>query len=368
MTEKFADRQKKNAFKPDYAIHPGEILGETLTAQEMKKSELAERTGISVKTISLIINCKERVTPETAIKLERVLGVSASLWYNLDSMYELYKAKQNSWKRLEDEISLAQKFPYKELIERGFINKPENDKELVESLLNFFSVASLKSIQDHYEKMIVTYRHSTSFNSDPLSLISWLRIGEILQSVQEVNHFDKDSFLAAIKNIRQLTNEQPSSFLHKMEKACRDSGVELVFVPEFKGTRVSGSSRWITKDKALIMQSLRHKREDHFWFTFFHEAIHILKHSKKKLYVEDIQEDSLTDDEEKEANVLASNLLIPESAYKEFLNRGSLSRISILNFAKRINISPGIIVGRLQRDKQIDYNHFNNLVQKFHFE
>jgi len=80
-------------FYPDYAIHPGEILMETLEARNMKKSELAERCGLSPKTVSLILNEKAPITPETAIQLERVLGVSANIWINLDANYRLHTTK-----------------------------------------------------------------------------------------------------------------------------------------------------------------------------------------------------------------------------------------------------------------------------------
>ena len=64
-------------YEPDYSIHPGEILNETLQARGIRKTDFAERCGISLKTISQIVNCKAPVTPETALQFERVLDVSA---------------------------------------------------------------------------------------------------------------------------------------------------------------------------------------------------------------------------------------------------------------------------------------------------
>jgi addiction module HigA family antidote len=81
---------ERKPIQPDYAIHPGEILKETLEARGITKSELSARTGITPKTISQIVNCKAPVTPETAIAMEKVLGVSAELWNNLDSRYRLF--------------------------------------------------------------------------------------------------------------------------------------------------------------------------------------------------------------------------------------------------------------------------------------
>jgi hypothetical protein len=57
-------------------------------------------------------------------------------------------------------------------------------------------------------------------------------------------------------------------------------------VPEPKGTHVSGVTRWLSSNKTLIKQSLHHKTDDHFWFTFFHEAGRILLHGKKEAFLE----------------------------------------------------------------------------------
>ena len=57
---------KQYTFKPDYSVHPGEILGETLKARSISQSELASRCGISEKHVSQIINGKASVTSETA--------------------------------------------------------------------------------------------------------------------------------------------------------------------------------------------------------------------------------------------------------------------------------------------------------------
>lgn len=74
----------QNTFNPDYAIHPGEILNETLGARGISNREFARHCGISSKTVSLIIDGKAPVTPDMAIQFERVLGVSSAIWDNLN--------------------------------------------------------------------------------------------------------------------------------------------------------------------------------------------------------------------------------------------------------------------------------------------
>ncbi len=81
-----------NKYSPDYVVHPGERLEETREARGMKKLDFVQRCGISDKTLSQIISGKAHVTPETAILFERILGVSAAVWNNLQFNYHLHHA------------------------------------------------------------------------------------------------------------------------------------------------------------------------------------------------------------------------------------------------------------------------------------
>ncbi|MBL8419274.1 MAG: hypothetical protein JNK92_01440, partial [Dechloromonas sp.] len=55
---------------------------------------------------------------------------------------------------------------------------------------------------------------------------------------------------------------------------------------ELPKTEVSGATRWLSPDKALIQLSLRYKSDDQLWFSFFHEVGHLLLHGKKEVFIE----------------------------------------------------------------------------------
>lgn len=78
----------KNAFRPSYAVPPGETLRETLRSLGMTQAELAKRTGRPKKTINEIVKGKAAITADTALQLERVLGIPASFWNNLERNYQ----------------------------------------------------------------------------------------------------------------------------------------------------------------------------------------------------------------------------------------------------------------------------------------
>ena len=89
---------------------------------------------------------------------------------------------------------------------------------------------------------------------------------------------------------------------------CESAGVVVVFVSEVKGCRISGAAWWVTPSRAVIALSDRYKMDDRFWFSFFHEAAHILLHSKKETFVDDGTDDDVV---EEEANEYAADFLIP---------------------------------------------------------
>lgn len=350
-------------YEPDYVVTPGEILEENLETRNIKKNDLAQRCGVSAKTISQIINGTAPISPETAICFQRVLGVSANIWTNLEANYRLSLAKKNELQELAKSIAWAPKFPIKQLIERGFIENKTNKVEVVGQLLNFFGVGSVTAWEEKYEFMQVSFRCSPSFKSSRESVASWLRIGELCANKVECKPYNKTLFSKALSTIQTMTTEDPDVFEPKMRRLCAEAGVALVFVSELPGTHLSGATMWLNKDKALLMLSLRHKRDDHFWFCFFHEAGHILLGKKKSIFLDEMN--SFKDTEEDMANEFASNILISPDLYRDFVAQKDFTPVAIGNFTRQLGIAPGIVVGRLQHDREIHWRTLNELTRKF---
>ncbi len=76
--------------------HPGEmILEEFLRPLDMTQSELAERLGVSFPRVNEVIHGKRGITPDTALRLERLFGMEAQFWLNLQLVWDLYHAKHS---------------------------------------------------------------------------------------------------------------------------------------------------------------------------------------------------------------------------------------------------------------------------------
>ena len=119
--------------------------------------------------------------------------------------------------------------------------------------------------------------------------------------------------------------------------------------------------------RALIQLSLYGKTNDRFWFTFFHEAAHILLHAgdKKSVWLDDAAANGAADAEEDEANAWAGDHLVPPRYRLELA--GLRSNAAVKAFASKIGIHPGIVVGRLQHDRLLSFRHMNDLKVSFRF-
>jgi addiction module HigA family antidote len=350
----------QNKYMPDYVSPPGETLAEILEDREMSQAELAERMGRPKKTINEIIRGKAEITVATALELEKVLGTSARFWNEREWRYRESLARRKENDHLREQASSLKKFPYKKMIEFNWIDSYTDKVEQLKELLRFFAVASLEQLEQYSTKnLAVDFRKSQTLESDPFALIAWLRQGEIQASKIECDNYDKDKFKQALKKIRSLTTESIQVSQSEMVRLCAEAGVILVFTPQLPKARVSGATRWLTPNKALLQISDRYKKNDHFWFSFFHEAGHILLHGKRDTFIDLEKEEK--NDKEKEADTFAANFLIDPNNWEDFLKSYPCRSDMISQFAKEIGIAPGIVVGRLQREHILDWSYSNEL-------
>ena len=344
---------------PDYAIPPGWLLEEYLETWGYSQAEFARRCGRSPKLISEIIAGKAPIELDTALQFEKVLGLSANVWVNMESIYRLQLAKEAEAKRVEAEAEWAKGFPVQELVKRDYFPRPKSKADRVSNLLAFFCVASSDAWKNRYSYANVAYRHSPNFTSSEEVLATWLRLGEIKAEQQECAPYNKSEFRRAVQFIRDLTCEPVNTALEQAEKLCNEAGVALALIKPFQGMALSGAAWWLSPRKAVVQLTARHKTTDYLWFSFFHEAAHVLLHSKKDVFVDENNESDTK--QETEANEWASNLLIPETAWQQLTQISPLNGVVVGEFAKEQGIAPGIVVGRLQHEGVIPWRSLNSL-------
>lgn len=353
-------------YSPERVSAPGVSLKKVLVSVGLSQTDFAMKLGKTDKFVSELINGKAPITPETAIHLERVLGTPASYWNNRERTYREWLARKKAMEELANQAEWATRFPVPPMAKYGWIERRPRGPELVAELLEFFGIATPRewvNVWGGKRLPSVAFRQSKSYEVDQFALSAWLRYGEIRGQSMACAEYDREVFRQSLVEARRLTIEKPEVFQPALIDLCSKAGVALVFTPDLPKTRVHAAARWLGPRRALIQLGLRYKTDDHLWFSFFHEAAHILRHGKK---LEFLETNGLSDEAEIEADRVAADMLVPAGMYRDFAAMGSFSKAGIRSFAESAGVAPGIVVGRLQHDGRLPYTHCNDL--KRHFE
>ena len=344
-------------------VHPGYTLRQEIEARGLTQRGLAMRMGRPEQVISDIINGRKSITPSTATELERVLDVPAYFWLNLVRQHELARGRIAERRRLQMQTDLLKDFRANELMKRGWIPTVKDKAMQVKELCKFLGVASLEV---HAATHPASFRITGGDRYSDRTLAVWLRRGELEGLKAELPAYDSTKFRPILADIRSMTVDPPDDFAGEMTQLCASAGVALVFVQELPKVGANGVTRWLHTGTPLIQLNLKWKWADIFWFTFFHEAGHVLQpkrhdvmHYGKRQSTDTRYEDA--------ASKFATDILVPPTQWRhicdELITYSTPQRVKEL--AHEAGVHPGIVVGRLQHERKIRYSEMNDLRTKF---
>ncbi len=347
-------RQSKNTI----AIPPGETIREQLENRKMRQKEFALRMDLSEKHISRLINGQVELTQDVALRLETVLGIPASFWNNLETIYREKLARVKLENQLEEDMKIASLFPYPKMASLGWVDATRRIEEKVINLRRFFEVASL-GVLDQLMIPGIACRRTDMNEASNYHLAAWAQKAKLEARQIETKAINLDRLEQSISVIREMTKQDPLEFYDALVRLFAESGVALVCLPHIDGSFLHGAS-FYDSNRIVMGLTLRGKDADRFWFSLFHELCHVLRGH--------ITEPHESQSEfESEADNFARDTLIPQGEYQKFINNNIFSKESIKDFADQINIAPGIVLGRLQNDNFLTYDMFNDLKVKYKF-
>lgn len=355
---------RRYEFRPEWSSSPGETISDILGRKAISLREFARRMQDSEEDVTDLLCGQKLIDENIALQLENALGVSAQFWLNRESQYQDDCKRLGNARRTAEERAWLSNLPIADMKKFGWIEYTTRG-DASKACLDFFGVGSLAEWHARYQRIsdAVAFRTSETFTSEPGAVITWLRRGEIVGSGIKCGPWDANLCKALIPTLRKLTRtKNPAIFAPKLVDLCALFGVAVVIVRSPKGCRASGSTRFIAKDKALLQLSFRHRSDDHFWFTFFHEIGHLLLHSQSALFIEEGRH--LSSREEDEANIFASETLVAPEHLEEMCSLEKNFR-NIVRFAKKIGVSTGIVVGQMQHMNWVSHSELNFLKTRY---
>ena len=345
----------------DWSSPPGDTINEILIERRIQRSDFVESMKMRAKDAELLISGVLTINVRIAQKLSDVLGASSQFWLERENQFNASKKRIT-----EERKDWLNRLPIQDLVKHNWIPKFSSKDERFFDCLKFFGVSNLIEWQDTNQKKlsITSFRTSSTFDSRPESIITWLRMGEIKAKTIKCSLWNEKLLKESLPILRALSREPDHNImLSSVEKILSICGVILSIVQTPTGCKASGATYFLTPKKAIIILSFRYLSDDHFWFTLFHEIGHLILHGNKGLYLEGLGEN--ISQEEHEANKFAEDILVPFESKQEMYNFRVSDWKKIIRFAKKIGISPGIVVGQLQHANCINYAALNRLKTRY---
>lgn len=348
--------------RPAETFPPGEFIKDELEARGWSQVELAEILGRPPRLVSELLSGKRSVTPETAKGLADAFGTSPTLWMNLESQWQLSQMEPSD-NSVARRSRLYGMFPVKEMIRRGWIPNSTNIDDLEKCFKAFFGVNELTPDLD----VCAAFRRGANFDKGAQD--AWLVRARQLAAVIHTKKYDPAALDVCLKGLRRLLID-PLETRH-VPRILTESGIRFILIEPLPNSKIDGVCFWLDKTSPVVALSLRFDRIDWFWFTLFHELMHV-KH--RDGMNEPIVDGGLVDEEpasdlpesEKRADREAQELLVPHNEIENFIARVRplYSYDRVVGFANRLCVHPGIVVGQLQRRKEIPYANLRKLLEK----
>lgn len=353
------------ATQPGWISPPGAIVARILEKISLELDDFAFEVGLSSRAAKGLIEGTIAIDENIACRLASIVGSTPSFWLRCEQSYR-EDIERNMSAYVDDEVKAwLKQLPIREMAEFGWIERRDDPVHQAEECFRFFGVVGLEEWKLKHRKLLTgtNFRTSEAFNSQPTATSAWLRWAENKAEEVSCASWNPSAFSQVLSEIRLLSrNHHPERFVPKLRALCADVGIAVIVAPAPAGCRASGAAKLIRGRKAMIVFSFRYYSDDQFWFTFFHEAGHLLKHSEHELFLE--EENGPVDEMEMEANQFALDTLIPLERQNTMLALPQEYN-AYLSFAREIGIAPGIVVGQMQRLGYLPYSWLRKLKRRF---
>jgi HTH-type transcriptional regulator/antitoxin HigA len=346
---------------PSLVAHPGESVEEAIEERGWTQAELATRLGVTKKAVNDLVKGRVDISGDMATGLGMVLGPNADFWTRLQAQYDKIVRRTRALESYRDDLPWLKSLPLAWLRAEKYLRRFALETEEVEAALSWFGVRTRSVWDKVYGQPVAAYRAQDAKVVDDAAAASWLRACELQAGDIQCEAFDPDKLKAAIPRIKALTLQTaPGDFSPPLQRICAECGVAVVFVSAPPKCPVSGATKWNAANKRMTVGlTLRYHWADSMWFTLFHEFAHILNDSRKVVFIEFTGKSAFSSEIEKAADQWAGEQLVPKSQSHRL--PGLKSAAAIVQFANEIGVHPGIIVGRLQHDRLLNYSQHNNL-------
>ncbi len=339
---------KRIAFEvPD----PIEAIKFRMEQMDLSPRDLVPLIGSRSK-VSEVLSRKRPLTLSMVRALHKGLGVPAKSLLQEQFLFDA-GGDAIEWDR----------FPIREMTARGWIPGRVRDvrREASEVMHRFLEplgrdwapVALYK--QSHYVR--------SARQMDQYALAAWkarvcIRALESPPRVAFDASFLSLAFMHELAHLSTLS-DGPMHAREYLEKV----GVSLIVEAQLPETYIDGAAILAAPNCPVVALTIRHDRIDNFWFVVMHELVHIWRHLSADVtaFYDDLDVEDSANAQEREADQLAGEALIPEAEWKKSPASTLRTADAVQHLASRLRIHPAIVAGRIRHHYK-SYRVLNRLV------
>jgi HTH-type transcriptional regulator/antitoxin HigA len=333
---------------------PGEVIREEMESRGWTQRDLAQILGRPLPAVNETIQGKRSISPEMAVALAGAFGTEASVWLHLEADYRLSQIEPDTGD-VARRAKLFELAPVKDMERRGWIAKTGTDEELEKELARFYDCEDLSD----EPALVASFKKTAVGEPANIAQRAWCFRAKQLAKAIQVSEYSEAAFAKGIKRLRRLAGWPEET--RKVSKVLAEMGIRFVVVEPLPHTRIDGAAFWLDGSSPVVALSVRFDRIDSFWQTLGHELSHVDHRDEPAVDTDIVGEARPSPAEqstiERRADGEAAAMWIDPAELESFILRvGPLySRARINQFANRLVVHPGIIVGQLQHRGQIGY-------------
>ncbi|MBU4482847.1 MAG: ImmA/IrrE family metallo-endopeptidase, partial [Actinobacteria bacterium] len=315
--------------------------------QDLNQQDLVPYIGSKSK-VSEVLNKKRPLTLSMMRALHKGFGIPAEVL--------LYESGKDFPEDIPD-IDWAG-FPINEMIEKGWIQTDKdiagNEEEIMRSyIVKAGSMQKFTDLTYHFRKSLTPQKR---FRTNRYSLLAWcLRVIELAEKNKPEKEFKPE--LIDLREVAKLSYFANGPQLAK--EYLKKTGVCFLKIPHLSRTYLDGAAMLLENKHPVIALTLRYDRIDYYWFCLLHELAHLIHHlsnnNTEEIILDELEPRRTAErgeaDQEKEANEVAENALIPKDVWDTVdLDAKNLSR-EVIRVADTLKIHPAIVAGRIRHEK-----------------
>lgn len=328
----------------------GSILRDYLEYHKISQTDFADRLGITQKHMNEIINGKTSISLELMMIISLLTDIDVNLIYYVENKKNVYNKLINKYKNDKEINKLLNSYYINEMEKRGWI-KLKDKSSLVQKYLDLVEFLKVKDLDTFNSYINKRYLFKKKDDSNDIKISLWINHCDNMINKENIINYNSNKFDLLLKELR---NERMKKYNEQeIINILRKYGIILYIEDALKGSKIRGCCK-VMVDTPVIYITKYYKEKSSFYFTLYHELMHIKKDFnmlKNKIYI---------NENEEKIDELALEEMIPNIIYKKILeDYSNRDKIALAN-----KIPLCFLYTRLAKEKIIKYNskeYLNNI-------